>query len=53
MISEGGTELCHMVTIARSKNIEGLEGCSRNPVLTNRSRGCQLRLWDMRFDSSP
>lgn len=44
MISEGGTELCHMVTIARSKNIEGpYEGCSRNPVLTNRSRGLPIK----------
>ncbi len=37
-ISEGGTELCHMITIARSKTIEGpYESCSRNPVLTTRS----------------
>lgn len=40
LISEGGTELCHMITMARSRNIEGpYESCYRNPVLTNRSKG--------------
>lgn len=38
MISEGGTEYCHMITMARSKQITGpYEACDRNPVLTNRS----------------
>lgn len=38
MISEGGTEMCHMLTIARSRSIDGpYEACHRNPVLTNRS----------------
>ncbi|HEX3075584.1 MAG TPA: glycoside hydrolase family 43 protein [Lachnospiraceae bacterium] len=37
-ISEGGTSQCHMITVARSKNMEGpYESCPRNPVLTNRS----------------
>lgn len=36
MIAEGGTELCHMVTIARSKNVYGpYEECPWNPILTN------------------
>jgi xylan 1,4-beta-xylosidase len=37
-ISEGGTSQGHMITVARSKNIEGpYLSCPRNPVLTNRS----------------
>ncbi len=37
MIAEGGTELCHTVTIARSRTIFGeYEECPHNPVLTNR-----------------
>lgn len=37
-ISEGGTEYCHMLTVARSKAVDGpYESCPRNPVLTNRS----------------
>ncbi|MFA5290312.1 MAG: glycoside hydrolase family 43 protein [Candidatus Izemoplasmatales bacterium] len=37
LIAEGGTELGHMVTIARSRNVEGpYESCPRNPILTNR-----------------
>lgn len=40
LISEGGTERCHMITMARSKKIEGpYEACPNNPVLTNRSLG--------------
>ena len=36
LISEGGTELAHQLTIARSRNIEGpYEGCPHNPILTN------------------
>ena len=39
LISEGGTELAHHLTIARSKNIYGpYEGCPDNPILTNCSR---------------
>jgi xylan 1,4-beta-xylosidase len=38
MISEGGTEYGHMVTIARSRRPDGpFEGCPYNPVLTHRS----------------
>lgn len=38
LISEGGTEYGHMITMARSKNIYGpYESCPHNPVLTNRS----------------
>ena len=37
-ISEGGTEYCHMITVARSRDIYGpYEDCHRNPVLSNRS----------------
>lgn len=38
MISEGGTERGHMLTMARSKSVTGpYEPCPRNPVMTNRS----------------
>lgn len=38
LISEGGTERCHMLTMARSRNLTGgYEVCPYNPVLTNRS----------------
>lgn len=38
MISEGGTERCHMLTMARSRNLKGpYEPCPDNPVMTNRS----------------
>lgn len=44
MISEGGTEYGHMVTIARSRTIDGTyEGCDRNPILSNRSRGTAIK----------
>lgn len=37
MIAEGGTELCHTVTIARSRELFGTyEECPHNPILTNR-----------------
>lgn len=40
MIAEGGTEVNHAVTIARSKNIfDWYEGDPANPVLTNRQMG--------------
>jgi len=43
-ISEGGTAQCHMVTVARSKWIDGpYEPCPRNPVLTNRSLPLPVR----------
>lgn len=43
-ISEGGTELCHMITVARSRIIQGpYESCPRNPVLTNRSHALPIR----------
>lgn len=38
MISEGGTERCHMLTMARSRKLTGpYEECPVNPVMTNRS----------------
>jgi xylan 1,4-beta-xylosidase len=38
VIAEGGTEACHMVTIARSHHPYGpFEPCPRNPILSNRS----------------
>ena len=38
LISEGGTERCHMLTMARSRNLKGpYEPCPDNPVMTNRS----------------
>jgi len=38
LMSEGGTEYGHMVTIARSKRPDGpFEGCPYNPILTHRS----------------
>ena len=43
LISEGGTERCHMLTMARSKNVSGpYEACPDNPVLTNRSLGLAI-----------
>lgn len=36
LISEGGTEIAHKLTIARSKNIYGpYEGCPDNPIFTH------------------
>lgn len=44
LISEGGTEYGHMVTVARSKDIFGpYESCPRNPVLTNRSTSLPIK----------
>jgi xylan 1,4-beta-xylosidase len=38
LISEGGTETGHMITLARSRNVEGpYEPCPHNPLLTHRS----------------
>ncbi len=43
-ISEGGTEYCHMITVARSRAVYGpYESCPRNPVLTNRSYGLPIK----------
>ena len=43
-ISEGGTEYGHMLTVARSKTIDGpYESCPHNPVLTNRSRSLPIK----------
>lgn len=40
MIAEGGTELGHSETIARSKNVSGpYEAYEGNPILTNRGTG--------------
>ncbi|MCL2252916.1 MAG: glycoside hydrolase family 43 protein [Lachnospiraceae bacterium] len=39
MIAEGGTELGHMETIARSRNLFGpYEPCPMNPILTHRNK---------------
>ena len=39
LIAEGGTELNHMVTIARSKELYGsYEPCPYNPILTHQNR---------------
>lgn len=44
MIAEGGTEYCHMVTIARSQSVYGpYEPCPHNPVLTNRSTDLPIK----------
>ena len=44
LISEGGTELAHRLTIARSRNIEGpYEANPANPILTNCSRKGQYK----------
>lgn len=44
MISEGGTEMGHMVTIARSKSPYGpFESYENNPILTNRSTEMPIR----------
>ena len=43
MIAEGGTELGHMVTIARSRELYGTyESCPYNPILTSRNRKGEL-----------
>ena len=39
LIAEGGTELNHMVTIARSRTLYGqYESCPHNPILTHRNQ---------------
>lgn len=44
MISEGGTEYGHMLTIARSRSIDGpYESCPANPVLSNRSHALPIK----------
>lgn len=44
MISEGGTERCHMLTMARSRSLMGeYEPCPYNPVMTNRSLGLPIQ----------
>ncbi len=44
MIAEGGTELGHMVTIARSNSVFGeYEPCPWNPILTNRGTGLPIK----------
>lgn len=36
LLAQGGTEMCHMAVIARSKEILGpYESCPHNPILTN------------------
>ncbi|MEV7631856.1 family 43 glycosylhydrolase [Microbacterium sp. NPDC089318] len=38
LVAEGGTERGHVVSIARSRSIDGeYEGCPANPILTHRS----------------
>lgn len=42
LISEGGTEIAHKLTIARSKKIDGpYESCPRNPIFTHCSMAGQ------------
>lgn len=44
LIAEGGTELGHMVTVARSRLITGpYESCPRNPILTNRGTNLPIK----------
>lgn len=44
LISEGGTEYCHMLTMARSRQITGpYESYEKNPVLTNRSLNTPIK----------
>lgn len=44
LISEGGTEFCHMITIARSRDVWGpYESCPRNPVFSNRSTSLPIK----------
>lgn len=44
LISEGGTEYGHMITVARSRAVYGpYESCPQNPVLTNRSHGLPIK----------
>lgn len=44
MISEGGTELGHMVTISRSKSPYGpYESYENNPILSNRSKDTPIK----------
>lgn len=44
LISEGGTSYGHMLTMARSRQIEGpYEDCPMNPVMTNRSSNLPLQ----------
>ncbi len=44
MMAEGGTEYCHMVTIARSDSVYGpYEACPHNPILTNRSTDLPIK----------
>lgn len=44
MISEGGTEYGHMVTIARSREMDGVyECCDQNPILSNRSHDTGIK----------
>ncbi len=44
LIAEGGTEYCHMVTIAKSASVYGpYESCPHNPVLTNRSTDLPIK----------
>ena len=44
LLAQGGTELCHMAVLARSKSILGpYEPCPHNPILTNIAKTCPLR----------
>lgn len=44
MISEGGTEMCHMVTMSRSRSPYGpYESFSGNPIMSNRSTELPIR----------
>ncbi len=44
LVAQGGTELCHMSVIARSKSLYGpYESCPHNPVLTNIGRSLPIK----------
>lgn len=44
LIAEGGTEYGHMVTVARSRQVDGpFEACSNNPILSHRSSGSPIQ----------
>lgn len=45
MTAEGGTEFCHSICMARSRNLTGpYEGCPGNPVFTHRHLGHQAKV---------
>lgn len=44
LLAQGGTELCHMAVLARSKSILGpYEPCPHNPILTNIGKNLPIK----------